>query len=143
MAAKVHCESSRQLGFALSYTSPFYPQTDKENSIYGNLEYLFRLDYSAVNPQSHVCVCVGSPSAYMIPSSTFSTCFVPSGRCFANGMTTLWSMLLTWANICCMLGGRKPYKHLYSGPWRENKEIQWHSKQTVTFQFRYMSLFSY
>jgi len=30
MAAKVHCESSRQLGFALSYTPPFYPQTEKK-----------------------------------------------------------------------------------------------------------------
>jgi hypothetical protein len=29
MAAKVHCESSRQLGIALSYTPPLYPQTEK------------------------------------------------------------------------------------------------------------------
>ena len=36
-----------------------------------------------------MCVCVGSPSVYMKPSSTFSTCFVLSRKCFANGMTTL------------------------------------------------------
>jgi hypothetical protein len=98
--------------------------------------------HSAAKPESHVCVCVGSPSVY-IPFSTFTPCFVVSGECFANGMTTLWSMLLTWANICCMLESRKPYKHLYSGSWRENKELQWHFKQMVTFQFRYMSLLSY
>jgi len=145
MAAKMHCESSRQLGFALSYTPP-PPSTLKrrgKNSIYGNLECLFRLDYSAVNPESHVCVCVGSPSVYMIPSSTFSTCFFPSGRCFTNGMTTIWSMLLTWAAICCMLVGRKPHKHLHSGSWRENKELQRHSEHTVTIRFQYMFLLSY
>jgi hypothetical protein len=43
----------------------------------------------AANPESHMCVCVGSPSVYMKPSSTFSTCFVLSRKCFANGMTTL------------------------------------------------------
>ena len=90
-----------------------------------------------------VCVCVGGPSVYMKPSSTFSTCFVLSGKCFANGMTTLWSMLLTWATICCMLEGWKPYTHLHSGSWREKKELQWHFKQTVTLQFRYMSLLPY
>jgi hypothetical protein len=98
--------------------------------------------HSAANPESHMCVCVGSPCVY-IPSSTFSPCFVVSGKCFVNGMTALWSILLTWANICCMLEGRKPYKQLHSGSWKENKKLQWHFKQTVTFQFRYMSLLSY
>jgi hypothetical protein len=60
-----------------------------------------------------------------------------------NGMTTLWSMLLTGANIFCMLEGQKPYRHLHSGSLREKKELQWHFKRTVTFQFRYMSLLSY
>jgi hypothetical protein len=77
----------------------------------------------------------------MISSSTFSTCFVSCGKCFANGVTTLWSMLLTWATVCCMLESRKPYKHLHSGSWRENKELQWHFMQTVTFQFRYFLYF--
>jgi hypothetical protein len=107
--------------------------------------------HSAANPESLVCVCVcacarvcvGSPSVYMKPSSTFSTCFVLSGKCFVNGMTTLWSMLFTWATICCMLESRKPYKHLHSGSWRENKELQWHFKQTVALQFCYVSLLSY
>ena len=40
MAAKVHCESSRQLGFALSYTPPSTLKRRK-NSIYGNLRPLF------------------------------------------------------------------------------------------------------
>jgi len=53
------------------------------------------------NPDSHVCVCVGSPCVYT-PSSTSSPCFVLSGKCFANGMTTLGSMLLTWA--CSRVG---------------------------------------
>jgi len=88
------------------------------------------------------CVCVGSPCVY-IPSSTFSTCFVLSGKCFAKGITTLWSMLLTWATICCMLKCRKTYKYIHSGSWGENKELQWHFKQMVTFQLRYMSLLSY
>jgi hypothetical protein len=35
------------------------------------------------------CVSVGSPCVYMIPSSTFSTCFVLSGKCFANGVTVI------------------------------------------------------
>jgi hypothetical protein len=99
--------------------------------------------HSAANHERRVSVCVGSPSVYMIPSSTFSTCFVLSGRCFTNGTTTLRSMLLTWATICCMLEGRKPYKHLHCGSWRKNKELQWHSEQMVTLQFRYMSLLSY
>jgi len=103
---------------------------------------LFLYIYIYKNPESHVCVCVESPCVY-IPSSTSSPCFVLSGKCFANGMTTLWSMLLTWATICCMLKCRKPYKHLHSGSWTENNEFQWHFKQTVTFQFRYMSLLSY
>jgi hypothetical protein len=89
-----------------------------------------------------VCVCVGSLCVY-ISSSTFSTCFVLSGTCFANGMTTLWSMLLTWATKCCMLKGWKPYKHIHSGSWRENKELQWHFKQMVTFHLRNMFLLSY
>jgi hypothetical protein len=42
-------------------------------------------------------------------------------------MTTLWSMLLIWATICFMLKGQKPYKHLHSGSWRENRT-------SVTFQ---------
>ena len=91
--------------------------------------------------ESRVCLC-RKPCVY-IPSSTFSPYFVFSGKCFANGMTTLRSMLLTWATICCILESRKPYKHTHSGSWRENKELQWHFKQTVTFQFRYMSLLSY
>ena len=82
--------------------------------------------HSSANPESHVCVCVGSPCVY-IHSSTFSTFFVLSGKYFVNGKTTLWSMLLTWANICCMLDSRTPYKHLHSGPWRGKKT--W-----VTFQ---------
>ena len=84
--------------------------------------------HSAANPESHVCVCVGSPSVCMIHSSTFATCFFPPGRCFAKGMTTLWSMLLTWATIRCMLESRKPYKHLHSGSWKENK------RTSVTFR---------
>ena len=44
MVAKVHCESSRQLGFALSYTLPSTLKRREQNSIYGNLECLFRLD---------------------------------------------------------------------------------------------------
>jgi hypothetical protein len=51
--------------------------------------------HSAANPDSRLCVCVGSPCVY-IPTSTFSPFFVLSGKCFANCMTTLWSMLLTW-----------------------------------------------
>jgi hypothetical protein len=63
--------------------------------------------HSAANPESHVCVCVGSPCVY-IPSSTFSACFVLSGKCFVNGKTTLWSVLFTWATVRCMLESRKP-----------------------------------
>jgi hypothetical protein len=99
--------------------------------------------------QSHVCVracvcvCVYVSIAPVFtrnvlrPSQPFSSF---SGKCFANTMTTLWSMLLTWATICWMLDGRKPYRHFHSGSWRENKQLQCHFKQTVTFQFRYMSL---
>ena len=87
-------------------------------------------------------VCVGGPCVY-IPSSTFSACFFLSGKCFVNCKTTLWSMLFTWATICCMLEIWKPYKRLHSGSWRENKNLRWHFKQTVTFQFRYKSLLSY
>ena len=46
MAAKVHCESSRQLGFALFYTPPSTFKRRK-NSIYVNLECLFRLVYGS------------------------------------------------------------------------------------------------
>jgi hypothetical protein len=75
-----------------------------------------------------VCVCVRRLSVYMKPSLTFATCFVLSGKCFTNSMTTLWFILLTWATICYMLEGWKPYKHLHSGSWRENKELQSHFK---------------
>jgi len=118
------------------YTNPHF-WTDRNQTLHKTHPWSGR-DRSG----SHVCVCVGSPCVY-IPSSTSSSCFVLSGKCFANGMTTLWSMLLTWATICCMLESRKPYKHLHYGSWRENKELQWHFKQTVTFQFRYISLLSY
>jgi hypothetical protein len=42
----MHCESSRQLGFVLSYTPLLTLKRRKKNSIYGNLECLFRLDYT-------------------------------------------------------------------------------------------------
>jgi len=115
------------------FTFPTFPVVQRNFSLTG-------WQHSAANPDNYVCV--GSSCVY-IPSSTSSPCFVLSGKCFANGMTTLWSMLLTWTTIRCMLKGRKPYKHLHSGSWRENKELQWHFKQIVTFQFRYMSLLSY
>jgi hypothetical protein len=54
--------------------------------------------------------------------STFSTSFVFYGECFTNGITTLWSMLITCTTICCMFQGPKLYKRLHSGSWRENKE---------------------
>jgi hypothetical protein len=118
----------------LSPSQPF-PSLQRDVSLTG-------WQHSAANPESHVYVCVANPCVY-VSSLNFSTFFVLSGKCFANGMTTLWSMLLTWANICCMLKSQKPYKHLHSGSWRENKELKWHFKQTVTFQFRHMSLLSY
>jgi len=117
-------------GNTFSPSQPF-PSFQRDVSLTG-------WQHSAANPESHVCVCEGNPCVY-ISSSTFSTCFVLSGKCFANGMTTLWSMLLTWATVCCMLKGRKPYKHIHSGSWGENKGLQWHFKQMVTFQLRYMS----
>jgi len=52
MAAKVQCESSRQLGFALSYT-PFYPQTEEKTVFMvttGLCLCLFRLNYCVVIP---------------------------------------------------------------------------------------------
>jgi len=52
-------------------------------------------------------------------------------------------MLLTWANICCVLQSRKPYKHLHSGSCWENKKLLRHFKPTITFQFRHMSFLSY
>jgi hypothetical protein len=82
--------------------------------------------HSAAKPDSHMCVCVRSPCFY-ITSST-SSCFAVSGKCFAYGMTTLWSMLLTWATICSMLESQKPHKHLHSGSWREKQ------RTSVTFQ---------
>jgi len=186
--------------------------------------------HSAANPESHVFVCVGIPSVYMKPSSTFSTCFFPSARCFANGMTTqccqpwesrvclcrkpqclydtffdlrnlflpswemfcerhdntvlptlrvtclsvseapvfVWYILRPSQPVSSLLGdvSRKAWQHcdpcfshgqLYvacsrvGNPTniyipaheRKTKELQWHSEQTVTFQFLYMSLLSY
>jgi hypothetical protein len=76
-----------------------------------------------------VCVCVcWKPQCLHETFFDVLNLFVLSGKCFANSMTALWSMLLTWATICCMLDGQKPYKHLHSGSWREKKELQWHFK---------------
>ena len=47
-------------------------------------------------------------------------------------------MLLTWANICCVLKSRKPYKHLHSRSCWENKKLLRYFKPMVTFQFRHV-----
>jgi len=52
-------------------------------------------------------------------------------------------MFLTWANICCVLKSRKPYKHLHSGSCWENKTLLRYFKPTITFQFCHMSFLSY
>ena len=64
------------------YTNPHF-WTDRNQTLHKTHPWSGR-DRSG----SHVCVCVGSPCVY-IPSSTSSSCFVLSGKCFANGMTTL------------------------------------------------------
>jgi hypothetical protein len=87
--------------------------------------------------ESRVCVCVGNPSVYMIPSSNFSSYFVLSGRCSANGMKTLWP--------CFWQRHARGSETLETFSFRllRGKQLQWHSEQTVIFQFRYMSLLSY
>ena len=76
---------------SLSPSQPF-PSFQRDVSLTG-------WQHSAATP-GVTCVSVGSPTVYMTPSSTFSTCFVLSGKCFANGMTFLGNVSRTAWQHC-------------------------------------------